>query len=152
MGDTGRFLKSLLGRLTVPHIAFEIDDAGRAYEVFIEIFRRQVRTRAEIGVHRALAVRRYEDETAPRRRPLPRRRDVETDAHGENVMRESATNGVVLDLADIGALEAEGADADDRIGRRAAGDHRRRAHMVVESLGAVLVDEDHRAFLHFLGD
>ena len=63
---------------------------------------------------------------------------------------EGAAEVVGLDLADIGAADAEGGDADDRVGRRTAGDDPRRDACGVERLGALLVDQRHRAFDHVL--
>ena len=72
------------------------------------------------------------------------------------VERMSATNVVaeriVLHLADIGAADPERGDADDGVGRRTAGDDARIDAGGVERLGAILVDQVHRALHHILGD
>ena len=75
---------------------------------------------------------------------------VEGDAGAAQVGDEGAAEVVGLDLADIGAADAEGGDADDRVGRRTAGDDPRRDACGVERLGALLVDQRHRAFDHVL--
>ena len=53
--------EGLLGVGGIPQITFEIDDAGGRDLRFVDIGRRQVLRRAEIGVHGALAVRRHQD-------------------------------------------------------------------------------------------
>ena len=75
---------------------------------------------------------------------------VEGDAGAAQVGDEGAAEVVGLDLADIGAADAEGGDADDGVGRRTAGDDPRRDACGVERLGALLVDQRHRAFDHVL--
>ena len=65
-------------------------------------------------------------------------------------MGKGAAEHVVLDLADEGRTRAERRQADDGIGRRAAGDFDRRTHGVVDRLRARLVDQRHRAFVHAL--
>ena len=55
---------------------------------------------------------------------------------------------VVLDLADIGRARAEIGDADNGVGRRAAGHFGRRPHVGVDRGRARLVDQRHAALGH----
>jgi len=75
----------------------------------------------------------------------------ERDAGRANVVGERRAERIALDLADIGRRHAERGDADDGVGRRPAGDHARFDAGGVERLGAILVDEVHRALQHLLG-
>ena len=65
-------------------------------------------------------------------------------------MGEGAAELVVLDLADEGGTRTERGDADDGVGRRAAGAFGRRPHRLVDCGGARLVDQRHGALVHAL--
>ena len=71
------------------------------------------------------------------------------------VERMSAANvraeRVLFHLADIGGGDAERRDADDGVGGRPSGDQSRIDPGGVERLGAILVDQVHRALQHLLG-
>ena len=150
-GDLSGLLERLLGRRAVPHIALEIDDLGRLDQGLLDVRRREIGARAEVGVHGPLAVGRHIDEAAPRARPVLGGRGRERDAGRANVVGEGRAERIALHLADIGGGDAERGDADDGVGGRAAGDHPRIDAGGVERLGAVLVDEVHRALQHLLG-
>ena len=62
--DLARLLERRLGRRPVPHIALEIDDLRRLDQGLVNVRRREIGARAEVGVHRPLAVRRDVDEAA----------------------------------------------------------------------------------------
>src|SRR5690606_31052438 len=68
LGHVGRVPESSLGVRPVEEIAFEIDDARSLDELLVDVARAQLRADAKEGVHRALAVRRDEDERAGCRR------------------------------------------------------------------------------------
>jgi uncharacterized small protein (DUF1192 family) len=78
-------------------------------------------------------------------------RGRELNAGRADVVGERRAERIALDLADIGRRHAERGDADDRVGGRAAGNHPRIDAGGVERLGAILVDEVHRALQHLLG-
>ena len=103
---------------------------------------------AEIGVHGALAVRRHQDVGAAGGRTAGRGPGFERDAGGADVVGIEPADLVVPDLADIGGACAEIGDADDGVGRRAAGHFGRRAHVAVDRRGARLVDQRHAALGH----
>ena len=108
--------------------------------------------RAEIGVHRALAIRRDQDEAAGGRWAVLRRGGGEVDAHGADIVGEEAADFVGLHLADIGRR-----DRRRRRRRRccwppAARHDRRGAHDAVEPLRLRLVDQAHRALVQVVGD
>ncbi len=63
-------------------------------------------------------------------------------------MAEHLAELVVLHLADEGGLGAEGGEAGDGVGGRAAGNLHRRRHGVIERGGTLFVDQRHAA----LGD
>ena len=65
---------------------------------------------------------------------------------------KGAAELVVLDLADEGGAAAEAGDADDGVGRRAAGAFHRRPHGLIDLLGARLVDQRHGALVHAVRD
>jgi hypothetical protein len=100
--------------------------------------------RPQIGLHRALRVRRDEDETARRRRLLRQGRCRERDARRADVVPEHRTQLVVAYLADIAGLAAQRGDAGGGIGGRAAGDLDARPHRRIEQLRLLGVDQRHR--------
>ena len=136
----------------IPQIALEIDDAGRRDRVGVDVVRMQVLRGAEIGVHGALAVRRHQHVAARRRGAVRRRRRVEGDAGGADVVPEHAAEFVVAHLADEGRARAEARHPDDGVRRRAARDLDRRSHGVVDRRRARLVDQRHAALVHALLD
>ena len=150
MSDRSGLLEGGFRRGPVPHVAFEVDDLRRPDEILVDVGRREVGARPEIGVHRALAVRRDVDEAPSGRRPLLRRLGVERDPGRADVGDECVSERVAPDLADIGRRDAERGDADDGVGGRAARDDDRVHARCVELLGPVLLDERHRALHHLL--
>ena len=141
MGDLHRLAEGLLGRRRVPEIAFEIDDAGGAHRVRFHVVGGEVLAGAEIGVHGALAVRRHQDEAARGGGAVLGGRDVVMDVDGLQVVREELAGLVVLHLADEARLHPEGGSARRRVGAGAAGHDGGGAHVPIELLGALLVDE-----------
>jgi len=136
----------------IPEIAFEIGDAGGRDRLGIDVARVQVLRRAEISVEGALAVGRDQHIAARGRWSLGRRRRLEIDAGGADVMGEGAAELVVLDLADEGCAPAQTRHPDDGVRRRAAGNLDRRSHGVVKRRRPRFVDERHRALAHGLLD
>ena len=63
-------------------------------------------------------------------------------------MAEGAAELVVPDLADERRCAAEARNADDGVGRRAAGDFDRGSHRRIDRFRARLVDQHHGALLH----
>ena len=103
-------------------------------------------TGAEERVHRALAVRRHENQAARGRGAVGGRRRVESDTGLADVVREFAPRGVFLDLADESRDAPQAREARHGVGGRAAGNNRRRAHRRIKFSGPRFVDERHRAF------
>ena len=64
VGDRGGLAKRLLRQRRVKQIAFEIGDLGGADEAGVDVVRPELDAGAEIGVHRALAVRGDKDQAA----------------------------------------------------------------------------------------
>ena len=149
MRDGRGLHEGLLGVLRVPEIAFEIDERWTPRSAAASISAgRQLLRRAEIGVHGALAVRRHQDVGAAGRGTVGRGPGLERDAGGADVVGVETADLVVPDLADIGGAGAEIGEADDGVGRRAAGHLGRRAHVAVDRSGARLVDQRHAALGH----
>ena len=73
-------------------------------------------------------------------------------ADGADVVTEDAAQMVVRDLAEIGRPPAEAGHARRRVGRASAGSLDRRAHRRIKMLGAVRVDQVHRALDDVLRD
>ena len=111
----------------------------------VDVGRRQLLAGGEVGVHRALAVRRDQDHRARRRRAVGQRRGREMDAERLHVVAEELSELVVGDLADEGGAPAEGGDARRGVAGAAAGDELRRAHVAEEPVGLRAVDQPHRA-------
>ena len=151
MGDARRLDEGLLGGRRIPKVAFEVKNGGRDVGR-VQIGAGQILAGAEKSVHRPLAVRRDQDETARRGRPIRRRRGGEMHAGGPNVVGEGAARLIRRDLSDKGAHAAEARQASDRIGRRSARYDRGRAHRIVKPLRPLFVDELHRALVQSGGD
>ena len=79
LGEPRRLAEGGLGLLTVEQIALEIDDLGGLEQARVEVVGGEVDTRAEKGVHGALAVRRDEDKAARGRRSVRGRQGVIVD-------------------------------------------------------------------------
>ena len=148
MGDVGRLEEGLLCRRRIPEIAFQIGHACARHRSRVDIGRREVLRRAEIGVHGALAIRRHQDEAARRGRPVIRGRGGVGDAGGADVMGEDAAQLVVAHLADEARAAAQRGDADHGVGGRTAGNLHAGAHVAIDRPGARLVDERHAALRH----
>ena len=147
---TPAFWNAALAVGPVPHVALEIDELRAAYEILVDVGRRQIGAGAEIGVQRPLAVRRHIDEAAAGRRAVACGCRVEGDALRADVGDEALAERIALHLADIGGADPERGDADDRVGGRSARDHARIDARRIELLGAILVDQGHRALRHLL--
>ena len=147
-----RLLERRLGRRPVPHIAFEIDDLRRLDQGLVDVGRRQEGARAEIGVHRALAVGRHIDEAASGRRALLRGRGREMTPVERMSSANAAPSGSSLDLADIGARARRTRRRRRSCWRPTRPKSSRIDAGGVERLGAILVDERHRALQHLLRD
>ena len=104
---------------------------ARRDDVLVDVGGRQIDGGAEIGVHGALAVGRDEDDRARGRRSVERAGGVSkrTPCALEVVGEDLAAAGRPCTLPKKAASPAEGSDAGRRIGRRAAGDLRRRPHV-----------------------
>ena len=100
---------------------------------------------AEEGVHRPVAVGRDQDHRARGRRADVGGRRDELDARGGEVVAIEFAELVGRDLADEAGAAAERRDARRGVARRSAADLVRRAHVRIEPLGLLGVDQPHRA-------
>ena len=96
-------------------------------------------------VHRALGVGGHEDQATRGRSAVRRRRGREGDARLLDVVAKHRTRRIVPHLADVAGRAAEPGDAHHGVGGRAAGDLHRAAHAPAERLGALGIDQGHRA-------
>jgi hypothetical protein len=117
MRDFGGPSEGFLRRRRIPEIAFEIDDLRRRDHIGIDIGRRQVLAGAEVGVHRALAIRRHQDHRTRCGSPVFEGGRRELHADRPDIMPEDVAKVVIRDLADEGRALAERGHA----GRRIAG-------------------------------
>ena len=147
MGDGRRLHEGLLGRWRIPQIAFEIGDGGGLHGRLIHIIAGEILAGTEIGVHGALAIGRHQHEAARGGGAILGGGGGEMHAHGANVVGEGVARIVSAHLADEGRFGAEGGEAHNGVGRRTAGDHRARAHGLIEAEGARLVDQHHAALV-----
>ena len=145
VGETRGHPDRFLGARRVPQIALEIGDLRTGRLILLDILGSEFDAGAEIGVHRALAVRRHEDHRARRRRLGVQWSRVEGDALGADVVRVDLAEMVVRDLAEEGRASAKACDARCRVARRSAGCLDRRAHAAIEQLGPFAVDQVHRS-------
>ena len=93
----------------------------------------------------ALCIGGHEDQATRGRRAVRRRRGGEGDARLLDVAAKHRTRRIVPHLADVAGRAAEPGDARHGVGGRAAGDLDRAAHARAERLGALGIDQGHRA-------
>ena len=105
---------------------------------------------AEIGVHRALPVRRDQDQAARRGRTARQRRRGEVHADRGHVMAEHVAQLVVRDLAEIGDARAERGRDRAGVARRSAAAFLAGRHGGIQRLGRLGVDQHHRALVHVM--
>ena len=131
----------------VPQIPFEIKDACAGDQLVVERGGGEELACPEEGVHRPLAIGRDEDEAARGRGLAFAGRRVEIDPHRADVVAEDVAQLVLRHLPDECALRAQRRHAGKRVGGRAPGNFLRRPHRLVQSPGAVLVDQRHPALV-----
>ena len=100
---------------------------------------------AEEGVHRPVAVGRHQDHRSGGRRADVGGGRSELDPRRAQVVTVESAELVGRDLADEGRAAAERGDARGGIAGAAAADLVRRAHVRIEPLGLVGVDQPHGA-------
>ncbi len=138
--------KGFLRPRRIEQITFEIADLGGTDQLGVEVLGAQLDAGAEIGRHGALPVGRDTDQAPRRAGAGGRRRGVELHPDRAEVVAENLAEEVVAHLADIAALAAERGDPGHRVAGGAAGTFDGRPHFAVERLGALGVDQRHRAF------
>jgi hypothetical protein len=148
MGNRRRLHKGFLGAFGVPQITFQINERGSGDLICIDIGRHQLLRRAEIGVHRTLAIGRHQNIRAAGRRTVAGGLCLEGDASGTNVVRIQMAYLVIPHLADIGGAGAETRDANNGVGCRSARYLGRRSHVAIDRGRAVLIDQRHAALGH----
>ena len=99
----------------------------------------------EIGLHRALAVRRNQNVAACGRRSTFRGLEPHIHAERLHVVDEDAAELIVEHAPDVRGAAAEIGDPCDGVRHRATGHLRGRPHLPVKLLGALLIDEHHGA-------
>ncbi len=129
----------------IPQIAFQIEDRRRTDQVEIKRWFRQKLRCAQKGVHRALSVRRHQDQAARGGHLAPHRWRVIADTEGAHIMGEHIAQLVVTHLPDEGAALAQCREASQRVRRWSAADLLTRAHIGIERLGRLRVDQLHAA-------
>ena len=150
MGDSERLAESGLGRRRVPEIALHVEEAGAGDEVRVDVGRPELDAGAEKGRHRALGVRRHEDQAARGRGTVRSRRGGKADTRGLDIAAKHRTRRVVPHLADVTGGGAEPRHAHHGVGGRAAADLHRSPHARTKRIGAGAVDQGHRALRQVL--
>jgi hypothetical protein len=118
--------------------------APRRDGLLVEIVGREQAGDAEVGVHRALGVRRDDDDAPTRRRGGVRRSGPEGHADGVEIVPEDGAQLVVGDLAEVRGAAAEAGEAAHRVGRRPTAHLDGGSERPVQVHGAVGVDQLHR--------
>ena len=131
----------------IEQIAFEIKDLALLDQRAVEIGIGEFGRRAEVGVHRALAVRRHQDKAAAGWRFAPGLAIAENDADGADVVREHPGKLVVAHLAHEANLAAQRGDTGASVGRRAARGLDRRPHPLVKRRGFLGRGQAHGALV-----
>jgi len=134
----------LLSAWRVPEIALEIGHLCACRLVGFHVLRSKLDAGAEIGVHRAFAIRRHEDHRTRRWRLAFQRLGIESDALGSDVVGIDAAKLVVGDLAEECRAATKACDAGSRVARATARGLGRRAHAAVEQIGPLRIDQVHR--------
>ena len=145
MGDSEGLAEGLLGRWRVPEVALHVEEPRAGDEVGVDIGRAELDAGAEIGRHRALGIRRHENEAARGRGTVDRRRSGEGDTRLLNVAAEHGARLIVPHLADIAGGAAEPRHTHHGVGGGAAADFDCATHAPTERRGAASVDQGHRA-------
>ncbi|MPL74143.1 hypothetical protein SDC9_19953 [bioreactor metagenome] len=137
-----------LAVVLVEEIALEEQDLGVFHHLERHVLGRDLGRDAEIGVHRALAIRGDEDHRA-RGRQLGRGNRRVRKARALAVQRRlvEAAKCIVAHPPDEGGVEAEIAEPGDGVADRAARRLRALAHRGIEHLGALALDQLHDALL-----
>ncbi len=143
--DIDGFAREIGSLGDIPDVALEQDGIRRTHRFRRDIRETELEARAEVGLHRALAVARNQHMAAGRWRTVLGARQADIDTERLHVVVEDAAELVVADPADVGCRAAEIGKARDRIGHGATRHLRRRPHHVVDLLRAILVDQRHRA-------
>src|SRR3989442_785138 len=107
VGEAGGDAECLLGGRRVEEVALQIEDAPAGDEPRIDVAGAELRRRAEIGVHRALRVRRHHDEAAAGGRPARRRRRRVAHAGRAKIVAEDLAQLIVTNLAHVVCAAAE---------------------------------------------
>ena len=134
----------------VPKVTFEVEPRRIAHHVMVEVRGSEFLAGAEVGVHRAVAVRGDDDQAAAGRRAANVGGGDIFDAGGADVVREHRTELVIGDAADEGTAHAHRGEAGAGVGGRAAGDFAAGAHVAVQPLGLVCIDQPHAALFDAL--
>ena len=142
MGDGGSLQVGLLRRRRIPEIALQVGDLRRGHFLLLHQLGRKIDAGAEEGVHRALRIGCHEDQRARRRRAFEGGGRIEIDPGTAEL--------IIAHQADEGRRPAKLGDADQSVGRRAAGDLARRAHHGIEAFSPVAVDQRHDPLLQAL--
>ncbi len=93
--------------VAVEEVALQKQNCTRADQIGVDVAGGEKGGGAEIGAHRALAVRRHSDKAARRARLAVTRGRVEGNARGAELAREPGAQIIVCDLADIAGAPAE---------------------------------------------
>jgi hypothetical protein len=139
-----RLLERLTRRLAVEQVPLEVRHLSARHEGLVDVVRAELGRGTEERVHRALAVRRHDDQRATGRRTRGRRRHRELDADRGDVVSVHGAELIVTDAPDEAATSAERGQPGERVRRRAARRLDPRAHRVVQRDGLVWLDQAHR--------
>src|SRR5215472_14856841 len=152
MGNGGRFAEGFLCQRRVEKVTFEVGYPGGGDQVDVNIGRPELGTGTKIGVHRALPVGCYENETTCGARTDGCGRCFETHPDSSDVVPKYLAEKVVVHLPDICSGAAERGDPRHRVAGRPARRLDRRPHHLVERICPVRVYEGHRPLYQPLPD
>ncbi len=144
MGDLRGGPERRLGARRIEQVTLEVEHLRALDERAVEIQGAQLDAGAEVGVHRALRVRRHQDEAARGRGTHARRRHAIGDTRGGDVMAEHPAQLVVADQADITRAAAQRGEPRHGVGDRSAGHLHPGPHLGIEPVGFEGVDEARR--------
>ena len=140
----GSATERLLCIVTVEQVALHVEHRARGDRLLVEVIGAQVLGDAEVGAHRALGVRRHDDDAPSRRRVVERGAGPERDPDRVEIVGEHLTQAVVGDLAQVRRPATEAGQATHRVGRRTAAHLDRRSERLVQVPSAIDVDQSHR--------
>ena len=143
VGVLGRHAKRLLGVVLVEEVSLEQHPFGTLHGIPGDVARAQHRTRPEVGIHGALAVRGHHDDAASRGKTVVFGCREERHPRIVEVARKHPTEIVVGDLADEAGAPTQTGQSVTGVGNRATAGHHIWGNLRAQERRALVVNQHH---------